>query len=63
MSRLLHPRTPAFILASAAVGGFEEGRGPHGEAFDLTSRDDLFGAETFELAEAEMAREALSLAL
>lgn len=63
MSRLLHPRTPVSILASAAVGGYEERRGPYGEALDLTSQDDLFGAETFELAEAEMAREALSFAL
>lgn len=63
MSRLLTPRSPVFILSSAAVGGYEERRGPYGEALDLTSQDDLFGAETFELAEAEMARVALSLAL
>ena len=63
MSRLLTPLSPVTVLASAAVGGYEEARGPYGGALDLTSQDDLFGAATFELAEAEMARRALSLAL
>jgi stage V sporulation protein AD len=63
MPRFLRAATPVSVLASAAVGGYEERRGPYGEAFDYCSTDDTFGAVSFELAEAEMARLALTLAL
>lgn len=62
MGRLFTPRRPAYILASAAVGGYEERRGPFGESFDFCDDNDRFGADTYELAEAEMARLALSFA-
>ena len=63
MARILLPKKRVRVIASAAVGGYEEGRGPLGECFDYISADDRFGQETFELAEAEMARMALSFAL
>ena len=63
MGRLITPHVGARILSSGAVGGYEERRGPFGECFDYCSQDDRFGADTFELAEAEMARMALSYAL
>ncbi len=62
MTRLL-TLPPAYLCASSAVGGYEERRGPYGEAFDFCSEDDRFGMTSFELAEGEMARMALSFAL
>ena len=55
-------RPPRFISYSA-VGGFEEKRGPLGDSFDLCDPTDLFGQNTPELAEGEMGRCALNLAL
>ena len=52
-----------YIEAFAAVGGFEEERGPLGEYFDLTDKSDLFGMKTWERAEGEMSRIALGIAL
>ena len=63
MGRILEMASPVRLAASAAVGGYEERRGPYGEALDFCSPDDRFGAESFELAEAEMARMALFYAL
>lgn len=63
MARLLTLPTSVRLLSSSAVGGYEERRGPYGEAFDFCSPDDRFGQASFELAEAEMARMALTLAL
>ena len=54
--------TPSF-LSYAAVGGFEERRGPLGERFDLCDESDKFGMDTWEKAEGEMGRMSLSLAL
>lgn len=62
MARLLTPATPVSVAASAAVGGYEERRGALPELFDFCAEDDLFGQDTFELAEAEMARMALGFA-
>ncbi len=53
---------PSFISYSA-VGGFEERRGPLGKNFDLCDDSDRFGQTTWELAESEMARTSLNLAL
>ena len=62
MNRLLAlPR--AYIAGFGAVGGYEERRGPFGECFDFCAEDDRFGMASFELAEGEMARMALSFAL
>ena len=63
MGRLITLPSPARVAAAAAVGGYEERRGPYGEAFDFCAPDDRFGAKSFELAEAEMARMALFFAL
>lgn len=63
MGGILTPGSAVRILSAAAVGGYEERRGPYGECFDLCMGDDRFGQTSYELAEAEMARIALSLAL
>ena len=46
------------ILASAAVAGPKEGRGPLGNQFDLVIDDPLFGQSSYEQAEARMFQEA-----
>jgi len=51
------------FLSYAAAGGREEGRGPLGKSFDLIDESSLFGKETWEGAEAEMARCTLNLAM
>lgn len=52
------------IIAAACVGGQKEKDGPLGSSFDLLSDgDDRFGKPTWEQAEGEMQRQALSLAL
>ena len=55
-------REPSFI-SYAAVGGYEERRGPLGEKFDFCDDKDRFGMKTWELAEGEMGRICLNLAL
>ncbi|MDR2615741.1 MAG: stage V sporulation protein AD [Oscillospiraceae bacterium] len=57
-------RNPPHILSSACVGGKKEGEGPLGGEFDvLNSTDNLFGEKTWEQAESEMQRLALTAAL
>ena len=51
------------IISCSAVGGREEKRGPLGDAFDLCDTTDSFGQPTFEMAESEMGRCSLNLAL
>lgn len=51
------------FLSYAAVGGYEERRGPLGEYFDFCDLTDKFGKDTFESAEGEMSRIALNTAL
>ena len=55
--------TPATFVSYAAVGGYEEGRGLIGKHLDLVDEDDRFGQDTWEMAEAEMGRRALNIAL
>ena len=55
--------TDAIILSSASVVGKKEHDGPLGDKFDFHSEDDKFGCNTWEHAEAEMQRIALSYAL
>ena len=55
--------TDAIILSSASVVGKKEHDGPLGDKFDFHSEDDKFGCNTWEHAEAEMQRIALSSAL
>lgn len=52
-----------YFKSFAAVGGYEEGRGPLGKNFDFCDPSDLFGMKTFERAEGEMSRIALNFAL
>jgi stage V sporulation protein AD len=55
--------TPVYILQTASVVGKLEGEGPIGECFDMICEDDQFGCRTWEEAESEMQKEALTLAL
>ena len=51
------------FTAFSAVGGFEEKRGPLGKKFDFCDTSDRFGQKTWEVAEGEMGRVALNVAL
>lgn len=51
------------FVSRAAVGGYEERRGPLGEFFDFCDETDKFGQKTWEIAEGEMGRVALNIAL
>ena len=58
---LITPRLPVYILASSAVVGREEYKGPLGEYFDVRdNKDDSFGMKSWERAESEMQRLALN---
>ena len=59
---LLFENAP-YIVSAASVTGSKEAAGPLGKLFDMTSEDDLFGAQTWEEAESTMQREACVLAL
>ncbi len=63
MRRITKLRTPIHFDSWAAVGGYEERRGPLGEKFDFCDISDKFGQTTWEIAEAEMGRVALNTAL
>ncbi len=54
---LLFPRQPG-IIASAAVVGPKEGKGPFGGLFDLVVPDPLYGQTSYEQAEHAIFREA-----
>ena len=54
---------PISIVDFSAVGGREEKRGRLKEGFDFFDERDTFGQKTWELAEAEMARVALNIAI
>ncbi len=51
------------FFSYSAVGGYEERNGPLGEKFDFCDESDKFGQKTWELAEAEMGRISLNIAL
>lgn len=63
MNRIIKFTTPPTILSFSAVGGYEERRGPLGTRFDLTDPSEKFGQKTWEMAEGEMSRIALNVAL
>ena len=63
MRKLLKIKNPPSIVSSAAVVGRKEAEGPLGADFDLYDSEDRFGMETWEQAESEMQRRALTLAL
>ena len=52
-----------YFHSHAAVGGYEELRGPLGEKFDHCDESNKFQQKTWEMAEGEMARLALNIAL
>lgn len=61
-------RTLAFentprIRGHAAVVGRKEGAGPLGKSFDIVAADAHFGQDTWELAEAEMQKQTIALAV
>ena len=59
---LLFENAP-YIVSAASVTGRKEAPGPLGKLFDMTSEDELFGAQTWEEAESTMQKEACVLAL
>ncbi|MBE6531941.1 MAG: stage V sporulation protein AD [Ruminococcaceae bacterium] len=63
MKRITKLETPISFISSAAVGGYEEKRGPLGNKFDFCDPSDKFGQKTWEIAEGEMGRVALNTAL
>ena len=63
MNRITRLKTPIFFRSWAAVGGYEERNGPLGEKFDFCDITDKFGQKTWEIAEAEMGRVALNIAM
>ncbi len=52
-----------YFLSYAAVGGYEERRGPLGKYFDFCDDSDTFSQKTFEEAEASLASISLNIAL
>ncbi len=56
-------KTKAYIMTFAAAVGQKEGDGPLKNCFDYIDTDDRFGMKTWEMAESECSRLALSLAL
>lgn len=52
-----------YILGSASVVGKKEGEGPLGDLFDVVCDDDKFGQDNWELAESELQKEALTVAM
>ncbi|MBQ7160493.1 MAG: stage V sporulation protein AD [Clostridia bacterium] len=56
-------KKPVRIISSASVVGRHEHAGPLGGLFDFWDADDAFGMDTWEHAEAEMQRMALTFAL
>ncbi len=63
MQKIIKLESDVFFTSYAAVGGGEEFRGGYGSRFDLCDGSDLFGMKTFELAEGEMQRCAMNIAL
>lgn len=50
-----------YLISSASIVGKKEGEGPLGKKFDIVGEDDLFGEETWELAESTMQKQAAFL--
>ncbi len=62
-NRIVKVKDHIGFLGAAAVGGYEEKRGPLGDRFDLCDPTDRFSQKTWEAAESEMSRLALNTAL
>lgn len=52
-----------YLISSGSIVGKKEGEGPLGNKFDIVGEDDLFGEQTWELAESTMQKQACLLAL
>ena len=63
MQRILRLKSDVLFSSYSAVGGGEEAKGRYGDRFDFCDSSDMFGMPTFELAEGEMGRCAMNLAL
>ena len=63
MKRITKLKTAIHFKSWAAVGGYEERRGPLGNKFDFCDTSDKFGQKTWEIAEAEMGRVAFNTSL
>ena len=68
MAKRLGKRTiqfsqPPAVLSSAAIAGEKEGQGPLGKFFDEISQDSHFGQKSWELAESEMQKRTIALAV
>ena len=62
-NRIIELKDRIYFCSYGAVGGFEEKRGPLGDKFDFCDESDKFGQNTWELAEGEMGRISLNIAL
>lgn len=56
-------QTPPTVLSHAAIGGKKEAEGPLGADFDQTFRDTSLNMESWEKAEAQLQKEAVTLAI
>lgn len=54
---------PPYVIAAASVAGKKEGEGPLGKYFDVVEEDIMFGGKTWEEAESNMVKQAISLAI
>lgn len=54
---------PPYVIAAASVAGKKEGEGPLGKYFDVVEEDVMFGGKTWEEAESNMVKQAISLAI
>ena len=63
MKRITKLKNKISFHSFAAVGGYEEKRGPLGDLFDICDPSDKFGQKTWEISEGEMGRIALNTAL
>lgn len=63
MGRIIRLKKAVHFASWSAVGGYEERRGPLGDKFDFCDESDKFGQKTWEIAEGEMGRVALNIAL
>ncbi len=61
--RIIKLEKDVYFRSRAAVGGYEEMRGRIGKSFDFCDESDKFGQNTWELAEGEMARVGLNIAM
>jgi stage V sporulation protein AD len=63
VKRIIKLEKEIYFHSFAAVGGYDELRGPLGKSFDFCDESNKFRQNTWEMAEAEMARLALNFAL